>query len=285
MDSFMTTTPTLTPTEFRQLASYIEKNVGIKMPEQKRLMMQSRLVTRLKALHLNTFQEYIDYIFSSKDSDDTELTTMIDTMTTNLTEFFRESAHFDYMTDTVLERYLASGRKTFKVWSAGCSTGQEPYTLSIVLSEFARKHPTAGITYRVLATDVSTKVLSKAKNAVYPMDSIEKLSYDLKKRYFLKSRVADDFLVRVKPILREKVTFRHLNFMADDFGFRDTMQIIFCRNVLIYFDKKTQEAVIRKFMRYLEVGGYLFLGHSETIFEMDLPLKNVAPTVFVKTSN
>lgn len=282
MDFKLSATPTLSPSEFHQLASYIEKNVGIKMPEQKRLMMQSRLAARLKALKLSSFREYIDFVFSSNDPDNDELITMIDTMTTNLTEFFRESGHFDYLSKTVLPNYLDAKRTSFKLWSAGCSTGQEPYTLAIVMSEFARTHSSSRINFNILATDVSTKVLGKAQNAVYPMDSVEKLSNELKKRYFLRSRDPDSQQVRVKPELRQKISFKHLNFMADDFGFRDTMQVIFCRNVLIYFDKKTQESVIRKFMRYLEPGGFLFLGHSETIFEMDLPLKNVAPTVFQK---
>lgn len=272
--------PALNLSEFKKIASYIEEKVGIKMPEQKRLMMQSRLVGRLNALNLNSFKEYIDYIFSEQSG--AELVIMIDKMTTNLTEFFRESVHFDFLTDHVLPEYTKNRRNNFKLWSAGCSTGQEAYTLSIVMAEFARMNPSAALTYKILATDVSTQVLAKARNAVYPLESVQKLSAELKKRYFLKSTKLADPAVRVKPEVRNKVTFKHLNFMDSNFGFRSSMQVIFCRNVLIYFDKPTQKKVLSKFMDYLEKGGYLFLGHSETIFDMDLPLKTVAPTVFQK---
>ncbi len=270
---------TLSDTEFKKIASFIEQNVGIKMPPEKKLMMQSRLNSRLKALGLSSFKEYIDYVFMQKD-DDHELIMLIDAMTTNLTEFFREPQHFDYMRSTVLPEFASQGRTSIKLWSAGCSTGQEPYTLSIVMSEYIRQNSSMLRGYSVLATDVSTKVLDKAYSAVYDMQAIAGIPKDIKYRYFLKGKNQTHPQVRLKQDIRNHVEFMRLNFMDDDFGFRDTMQIIFCRNVLIYFDKETQERVIKKFMNYLEPGGYLFLGHSETIFGMDLPLKTVAPTVF-----
>ncbi|HIW36057.1 MAG TPA: protein-glutamate O-methyltransferase [Candidatus Treponema faecavium] len=273
---------TLSERDFKQIAAYIESNVGIKMPETKRLMMQSRLAGRLRALGIPTYREYINYVFSKNGTNQDELVLMIDALTTNLTEFFRESGHFDFMTGTALPALAASGHHQIKLWSAGCSSGEEPYTLSIVMQEFMRNNPGKINAYSVLATDISTKVLNKAAEAVYALDSIKKLPLDMKRRYFLRSKNAAEPKVRVKADVRNRVSFARLNFMDDDFGFRDTMQIIFCRNVLIYFDKPTQEAVIRKFMQFLETGGYLFLGHSETIFGMNLPLKNVSPTVFQK---
>lgn len=273
---------TLSERDFKQIAAYIESNVGIKMPETKRLMMQSRLAGRLRALGIPTYREYINYVFSKNGTNQDELVLMIDALTTNLTEFFRESGHFDFMTGTALPALAASGHHQIKLWSAGCSSGEEPYTLSIVMQEFMRNNPGKINAYSVLATDISTKVLNKAAEAVYALDSIKKLPLDMKRRYFLRSKNAAEPKVRVKADVRNRVSFARLNFMDDDFGFRDTMQIIFCRNVLIYFDKPTQESVIRKFMQFLETGGYLFLGHSETIFGMNLPLKNVSPTVFQK---
>lgn len=270
----------LSDAEFKKIASFIEKNVGIKMPPEKKLMMQSRLNSRLKVLGLNSFKEYIDYVFSGKDTNDHELIMLIDTMTTNLTEFFREPQHFDYMRTNVLPEYSKQGRTSIKLWSAGCSTGQEPYTLSIVMSEFIRQNAGMLRGYSVLATDVSTKVLDTASAAVYDLQAVANIPKDIKQRYFLKSKNEINPQVRLKQDIRNHVDFMRLNFMDDDFGFRDTMQIIFCRNVLIYFDKPTQERVIQKFMNYLEPNGYLFLGHSETIFGMNLPLKTVAPTVF-----
>ena len=270
----------LSDSEFRKIASFIEQNVGIKMPIEKKLMMQSRLNARLKVLGLASFKDYIDYVFSNKNDDNHEIIMLIDAMTTNLTEFFREPQHFDFIRTTVLPEFAKQKRTNIKIWSAGCSTGQEPYTISIVMSEFIRQNDTTIRGYSVLATDVSTKVLDKASTAVYDMNAVAAIPKDIKQRYFLKSKNQLKPEARLKKEIRHHVNFMRLNFMDDDFGFTDTMQIIFCRNVLIYFDKETQEKVIRKFLKYLEPGGYLFLGHSETIFGMDLPLKSVAPTVF-----
>lgn len=251
------------------------------MPPEKRLMMQSRLASRLKALHLDSYKQYIDYVFSGKDANNNEIIMMIDAMTTNLTEFFREPQHFEFMRNVVLPGYAQQGRGKIKLWSAGCSTGQEPYTLSMVMSEYIRQNPLSSIRdYSVLATDISTKVLDKAASAIYPMDAVTGIPKQIMHQYFLKGKDPAKPAVRLKQEIRDRVNFMRLNFMDDDYGFRDTMQIIFCRNVLIYFDKQNQERVITQFLRYLEPGGYLFLGHSETIFGMTLPFKTVAPTVF-----
>lgn len=266
--------------DFKKIASYIERNVGIKMPDVKKTMVQARIAQRLRALNIPTFAGYIDYAFGRGVPNDEELVHMIDAVTTNLTEFFREPAHFDYMMNTALPFLHGEGKRFIKLWSAGCSTGEEPYTLSIVMQEFMQKNPGFFDGYSVLATDISTKVLNRAAGAVYSIDSLKNMSLDMKRRYFLRSKDRDLQQVRVKSDVRKHVSFARLNFMDEDFGFRDTIQIVFCRNVLIYFDKPTQEAVIRKFLGFLEPGGFLFLGHSETIFGMDLPLKTVAPTVF-----
>lgn len=281
MDSLSLQQKTLSENEFRKIASYIEKNVGIKMPPEKRLMMQSRLASRLKALHLDSYKQYIDYVFSGKDANNNEIIMMIDAMTTNLTEFFREPQHFEFMRNVVLPGYAQQGRGKIKLWSAGCSTGQEPYTLSMVMSEYIRQNPLSSIRdYSVLATDISTKVLDKAASAIYPMDAVKGIPKQTMHQYFLKGKDPKNPSVRLKQEIRDRVNFMRLNFMDDDYGFRDTLQIIFCRNVLIYFDKTNQERVINQFLRYLEPGGYLFLGHSETIFGMTLPFRTVAPTVF-----
>lgn len=271
----------LSPAEFKKIATYIEKNVGIKMPPEKRLMMQSRLSARLKALKMNSYQEYIDYVFSGGSNSD-EIIMMIDAMTTNLTEFFREPQHFEYMKQEVLLRYAREGRNSIKLWSAGCSTGQEPYTLSMVMTDFINSNGGPLRNYSILASDISTKVLDKASTAIYPRDAIKGIPIDILRKYFLKGKNPQNPVVRIKPEIRNKVNFMRLNFMDSNYGIKETFQIIFCRNVLIYFDKANQEKVIRQFLNYLEPGGYLFLGHSETIFGMDLPFQTVSPTVFQK---
>lgn len=271
----------MTEKDFRTISSYIEKTVGIKMPENKRIMMQSRLMGRLRSLGMSTFSEYIEYVFN-EDKTGKELILLTDALTTNKTEFFRENDHFTFLARNVLPEIASKGNKSPRIWSAGCSSGEEVYTLSIVVNEYMRQHPGAFNSYRMLATDISTKVLDKAVNAVYEEESVKDIPYELKKLYFLKSTDRTKPEVRIKPALRANVSFRRLNLMDSAYNVEETFQAIFCRNVLIYFDKPTQEEIIRKLIRNLEPGGYLFLGHSETIFSMNLPLKTVAPTVYRK---
>lgn len=271
---------TLSLNDFKRLASYIERNVGIKMPEQKILMMQARLSSRLNALNMTSFADYVDYVLSGENNE--EVLHMIDVMTTNLTHFFREPTHFEFLSNRVLTEYIADKKTSIKLWSAGCSTGQEPYTLAIVIKEFLRKNKISHFDFSILATDISTRVLDKAEKAVYPAESVAKVPLTVKKSYFLKSKNSEKPLVRIKPEIRNKINFKRVNFIDSDYGFKETFQIIFCRNVLIYFDKDIQKKVLEKFMTYLEPGGYLFLGHSETVMNMDLPLKTVSPTVFQK---
>lgn len=275
------TKATLSDEQFQKIANFIQTNVGIKMPEQKRIMVQSRLYSRLKELQIDNFDDYISYAFQKNAQGDEEIALMINVITTNLTSFFRENPHFEYMTSTALPE-LSQEFQKIELWSAACSSGQEPYTLSIVMQEFMRTHKNSFTDFSILATDISSKVLDKAINAVYPMDEVENLSYDLKKRYFLRSKDKTNPLARVNKFTREKVIFERLNFMDDFYPIKTPKNIIFCRNALIYFDKQTQESVIRKLIEHLIPGGYLFLGHSETIFGMDLPLKTVGPTIFKK---
>ena len=272
----------LTDAQFKLLSDFIQNNVGIKMPVAKKLMVQSRLYPRIKTLNFDNFDDYIKYTFNQNIEGNEEIALMIDAITTNLTHFFRESQHFDYVMNAVLPEMFKRDFHTIELWSAGCSSGEEPYTLSIVMQEYMKKHPGQFRDYKILATDISSRVLAKAINAVYPMESVEQLSYDCKKQYFLKSKDPQANLVRVNKATREKVKFERLNFMSDRYPVSSPKNIIFCRNVLIYFDKKMQEEVIRKLTDHLIPGGYLFLGHSETIFGMDLPLQTVAPTVFKK---
>lgn len=277
---FIPSVKELTKEEFNIIANYIETNVGIKMPETKRIMMQARLARRLKALNMSSFGEYIDYVFARNNND--ELILMIDTLTTNKTEFFREATHFDFLSKAVLPEMAASGRSTVKIWSAGCSSGEEPYTISMVVSEYIKNNRNQLTNFSVTGTDISTNVLDKAYNAVYKLDIVNELPDNIKKSYFLKYKNGEKSLARIKPELRRHVSFKRLNFMDNDFCMPEIYDIIFCRNVLIYFDKETQEKVIKKFMKYLHPNGYLFLGHSETIFSMNLPLKTCVPTVYKK---
>ncbi|HEY3309885.1 MAG TPA: protein-glutamate O-methyltransferase [Desulfuromonadaceae bacterium] len=269
--------------EFNIFSKFIYQEVGIKLPPAKKIMVEARLQKRLKALGLRTFEQYSDYVFSSEGKSD-EVIHLIDVVTTNKTDFFREPAHFEYLVKKAIPTLIGNSdagiRSPFRIWSAGCSTGEEPYTMAMVLTEFAESLP--GFRSSILATDISTQVLAKARNAIYAEDRVDTIPLNMKKKYLLKSRDKHKSLIRMTPHIRSMIQFQRLNFM-DDFDMREQMDVIFCRNVIIYFDKPTQERLLNKFCRQLVPGGYLFLGHSETLNGLNVPLNPVASTVYCKS--
>ncbi|MBD0258081.1 MAG: protein-glutamate O-methyltransferase [Cytophagales bacterium] len=265
--------------DFKRLSAFIFRETGIKLSPAKKSMLEGRLQRRLKALEMSSFRAYCDFLFSPDGHP--ERVPMIDLVTTNKTDFFREPAHFSFLQARVLaELTRGAGNRPLKCWSAGCSSGEEPYTLAMVLSEYAEHHPLPP--YSVLATDLSTEVLALAVRAVYPEGRAADIPLPLRQKYLLKSKNRSDQTVRIAPAIRQKVQFNRLNFMQDHYDVPPDFSLIFCRNVLIYFDKPTQEAVINKLCRHLHRGGYLFLGHSESITDMDVPLEQIRPTVFRK---
>lgn len=271
----------LTDRDFKRLSEFIEGQLGIRMPSTKKVMLESRLHKRLRILGYDTYTEYLDHVFSDGSAAD-ELIHMIDAVTTNKTDFFREPDHFRYLENQILPFHLEHdgwGRdEPLHVWSAASSTGEEPYTIAMVLAEFARQQ--SGYRFDVLGTDISTRVLDRARQAVYPIDRLQPVSADLKKRYFLKSKDATRSLARVKPELRSRVRYQRLNLMDDDFGLRQAFHVIFCRNVIIYFDRPRQLKLVEHLYRYLHPRGYLILGHSETLAGAELPYRTVAPTIY-----
>lgn len=269
----------LSQQEFDKLSRFIYKESGIKMPPVKRVMLQSRLQKRLRELNMTTFKDYIDYVFS-KDGLNGEIIHMLDVVSTNKTDFFREPVHFDFLSNTVLPEFVQqrTGSRTIKVWSAGCSSGEEPYTISIVMADFAEKNP--GFDFSIIGTDISTQILQKAVDAVYKEERVTIIPLETKRKYFLRSKDRVNPTVKVNSDLRKRVRFGRLNFMDNYYDIPETFDIVFCRNVLIYFDRETQEKVINKLCDKLRPGGYFFLGHSESIMNMQVPLKQVKPTIF-----
>lgn len=265
----------LTDADFAKLSKFIYSQYGIKMPPEKKIMLQSRLQKRLRALTIYSFKEYIEYVFGSNNNE--EIIHMMDVVSTNKTDFYREPAHFDFLRTNLLPK-LYENRKSLKIWSAGCSSGPEVYTLAIEFSEFANTHQ--GFDFSILGTDISTLMLKKAFAAIYPEEMVEIIPLELKKKYLLKSKDRTKKLVRVSENLRRKVKFQRLNFMDEQYGISEQFDIIFCRNVLIYFDRETQEKVINKLCNHLKMDGYFFLGHSESITNINVPLKQVKPTVY-----
>ncbi|OPY02745.1 MAG: Chemotaxis protein methyltransferase [Syntrophorhabdus sp. PtaB.Bin047] len=271
---------------FDELTVFIHDQVGIKITPVKKVMLEGRLQKRLRKLGMRSFDEYCKYLFSDEGKNG-ELTNMIDEVTTNKTDFFREPAHFNYLTSRVLPTILRSDRFTVSnkltIWSAGCSSGEEPYTIAMVVQDFADNVWAQELPFQIIATDISRRVLEKGQKAIYEEDKVAPIPVEIKKRFLLKSKNPGAGLFRIVPEIRSRVSFRRLNFMDGDFGFREKIDVIFCRNVIIYFDKTVQERLLGKFCRCLKPGGYIFMGHSETLFGMDLPLQQVAPTVYRKT--
>ena len=273
---------TLSDREFHRFSAFIYDHAGIKMPPAKKTMLEARLQKRLKANSIGSFEEYSDYVFS-QEGRATELIHLIDVVTTNKTDFFREPGHFDFMVKTALPNILNArgpSRDPVRIWSAGCSTGEEPYTMAMVLSEFATGRP--DFKAAITASDICTQVLQTARTGIYPEERTDPIPLNLKKKYLMRSREKSKSLVRICPQLRSLVSFKRINFMDDDLGLAEKMDIIFCRNVVIYFDKPTQQTLMRKFHKQLKPGGYLFIGHSETLSGLDVDFKAVASTVYRK---
>lgn len=268
--------PKLGDKEFEKFSDFIKREFGIKMPPSKKTMLEARLQKRLRALCMSNHAEYCKFLFSQEGLE-SEITHLIDVVTTNTTDFFREPKHFEILLSSILPDFVRKKKNSIKIWSAGCSSGEEPYTLAMVLSEFSSKNPS--FDFSILATDISNEILQKAVTAIYPMNKVDIIPMALKKKYLLKSKDKTKNLVRICPELRRKVEFKRLNFM-EPFPFKDMKDIIFCRNVVIYFDRPTQHRLFNEFCLRLVPGGFLFIGHSESISGMGLPVKQVAPTVY-----
>lgn len=269
----------MTSDDFDRLSKFIFQQCGIKMPPVKKIMLQSRLQKRLRELKITSFKEYVDFVFSD-DGQKNEIIHMLDVVSTNKTDFYREPVHFDFLTNHILPEFVSSNNfnRNFRVWSAGCSSGEEPYTIAITLNEYAKNYPKFG--YSILGTDISSQILQKALLGVFKEERIINIPIEIKKKYFLRSKDRENRTVRVIKELRNKVEYKRLNFMDDSYNISDVYDVIFCRNVLIYFDRETQEKVINKLCYKIKKGGYLFIGHSESILSMNVPLEQIKPTIF-----
>jgi chemotaxis protein methyltransferase CheR len=267
--------------DFARVAKFIETTTGIKVPPTKKTMVEGRLRRRVRALGLANLEDYCRVVFE-EGGFDAESVHLIDAVTTNKTDFFREPSHFIYLRDHCLPEAVELGGGTerpYKVWSAACSIGAEPYTLAMVLADYAATMAGAW-QFSILASDISTAVLEKAARAVYSDEMIEPVPLDVRKRYLLRSKDKSRKLVRIGPELRRTVSFLHLNLMDARYPADTDFDAIFCRNLLIYFDKPTQDAVVGRLCRHLRPGGYLFLGHAESLAGKDLPLEWLGDAIF-----
>jgi chemotaxis protein methyltransferase CheR len=269
----------LSPKNFKRLAEFIHGYSGIKMPANKRTMLEGRLRRRMRATRIGNVNDYCRYLFED-DGMSAEVIHLIDAVTTNKTEFFREPAHFDFMIKKGLPALAAAGRREIKIWSSACSTGAEPYTIAMVMDEFCQRQ--RGVDYSVLCTDICTEVLDQAIAGIFSEGMIEPVSIERRQNYVMRAKERGSNLVRITPHLRSKLAFARLNLMDDAYPIDTDLDIVFCRNILIYFDKATQAKVLARLCDHLRPGGYLFLGHSESIVGIDLPVVQIANTVFQK---
>jgi len=270
-------TLSITNEEFRQLADYIRRCYGINLKEEKKALVIGRLQNELMQKNISSFTDYFRYITTDKTGE--ALVALVDRITTNHTYFMREAEHFRFFRDVAVPYLRKTVRsRDLRIWSAGCSTGEEPYTLAMILDE-TLSDDIPKWDKRILATDISGKVLDKARNGIYTSDEITSIPAAWKTRYFKK---LDNDKVMVADSIKKEVIFRRFNLMDPVYPFKKKFHVIFCRNVMIYFDAKTKKELINKFYENTEYGGYLFIGHSESINREESKYKYIMPAVYRK---
>lgn len=273
----------LTPKDFQRVSALVGARVGIKLPPTKRMMVEGRLRKRMRDLGIDSFKAYCARLFD-EEGQEREIPHLINAVTTNKTDFFREPEHYDYLESVAIPELIAARGEhmpLLKIWSAASSNGAEAYTAAMVLADMAANR--GDFNFAVLGTDVSTKVLAQGRRAVYGAELLAPVPATKMARYVMHARNPNSRPeVRMAPELRRRVQFSYLNLMETTYQFDRDVDVIFLRNVLIYFDKQDQEAVIGRLTSHLRVGGYLMLGHSESMIGSDFPLRPVAPAIFQK---
>lgn len=271
----------LSQRDFEKVALYVNGHAGIRLPPVKKAMVEGRLRRRVRALGFADFHSYCAFLFEENGLS-SEGNFIIDAITTNKTDFFREPEHFRFLAEEVLPEMVRGQQVGFAeplhMWSAAASIGAEAYSLAMVTADFGQKH--RGFRFSVLATDICSEVLERAVVAIYPEEMIAPVPMGMRQRYLLRSRDRSLAEVRIVPELRQRVQFARQNLNDQTYAIPRNMHVVFCRNVLIYFDKVMQGAVLSRICECLLPGGYLFIGHSETVTGLSLPLRQVAPTIF-----
>ncbi|MBN1818340.1 MAG: protein-glutamate O-methyltransferase CheR [Sedimentisphaerales bacterium] len=268
----------LSDAEFRKISDLVYQHCGINLHNGKKELVRARLAKRLRTLHIRCFEDYIDYALQ----DPGEFTNLIDSLSTNLTSFFREVQHFDYLKDVFYPKMLAKKKQQshfrIRAWSAGCSSGEEPYSIAISLLDAVGGLGRWDV--KVLATDISTRVLQTARLGIYEKDRIEPLTPAQKQRYLVRAKREGQWY-EVAGTIREVIIFAQLNLMGE-WPVRGPLDFIFCRNVMIYFDKPTQERLVNRYFDLLDSGGLLFTGHSESLTGIHHRFEYVRPTIYAK---
>ncbi|HEY1405326.1 MAG TPA: protein-glutamate O-methyltransferase CheR [Spirochaetota bacterium] len=264
----------LSDEEFEFFRAIVYRETGIKLTDLKRSLLQSRLMRRMRDLHLSSFSDYAEYVQSSYSE---EIINFINAITTNKTEFFREEQHFEILLSSILPEFDSKGKRSLRIWSAGCSTGEEPYSIAMTLLRHYGNLGSRDV--RILATDIDTQVLQKGLAGIYKSDQVADMDPSLIRNYFLPNR---DGSFRIIEEAQKIITFKRLNLLDAEYPMKKKFNCIFCRNVIIYFDKPTQRALFERFNAYLEDDGYLFVGHSENLSGLSDRFKLIGRTVYKK---
>ena len=266
----------LSDRDFDRFRALAYEYCGLAIDKGKEILVSSRLSKVMRGLNMQSFSEYYDYVVGDKTS--AALVTMIDSLTTNYTNFFREPKHFEFLEQVIFP--ALAHRAELPIWSAACSTGEEPYSVAIAAREFFGE---AGPRVHLLATDISTRALNAAQKALYEEKDVAQLPVELCRKYLLRGTGPESGRIRVKSAVRDMVEFQRMNLTAAFPPAIGTFPLILCRNVMIYFDSQTQQALVRQFSQQLEPGGYLFVGHSESLNAIDHNLEYVRPAVYRRT--
>jgi chemotaxis protein methyltransferase CheR len=273
---------TMTDAEFALLRALMYEQSGIHLKDAKRELLKGRLAKRLRHYGYGSFAQYYDHL-KNQDAQGIELQEMINAVTTHKTAFFRESHHFDCLRERFLipaRQAAAEGRRpSIRIWSAGCSSGEEPYSIAITVATNLDRINTWDV--KILGSDIDTDVLEKARTAIYPRESVNDLPLDLLRRNFLSGRGEHAGFVQLKPEIRNLVKFGRVNLLEEPWPFRGKFDVIFCRNVMIYFDRDVQRYVLEKFAKYLKPGGLFFAGHSENLFWIGDSFQPIGGTVYL----
>ncbi len=263
--------------DFRRLSAFIYDNFGIFLPEKKLYLLQNRLIPRLRELGFSTYGQYVDYVLEQGKHSD-EVFEMMNVVSTNKTEFFREKAHFDFLQETLLPAFYG---QFIQIWSAGCSSGEEVYSLAMLLAE--EKEAGHITDFFLFGNDISKRILSKAVQAIYPFREVASIPPKYRRKYLLRSKDKQNPTIRIVPELRARTKFVWENLVGETDTLPNDFQFVFCRNTLIYFDRETQFRVVTRLVKHLVPGGYLILGHSESLlYQTPKNLKTIKPTVYQK---
>lgn len=257
----------------------LHEQSGIVLSANKRALVESRVMQRLRVLGMDGYGEYLDFL--AADATGEELVHLIDVISTNVTKFFREPDHFELL-DRKMSEWVAEGRTRLRLWSAACSTGEEPYTMAMTLHPHLARH---GLDLKILATDISTRVLAQAQEGCYPADRLAGVPADLRGRFFAPGRGQQEGQFLVSDKLKQMMMFRRLNFTVFPYPIKGVFDVIFCRNAMIYFDRDLRNRMVVEFARLLRPGGILMIGHAETLIGMEKRYRTIKPSVYLRLND